>query len=120
MVVRKLLEAADKGEDWAVKMCGDRMLPPARTLGELGLFTNCKTPADFQAAVIGAIAAGAIAPVEGAHINGAIRAYSEAVEWSEIRAAVNALAAAGVRGLPALPKPPTDVAVPSSDLDPLS
>lgn len=117
-LVATLLAAAADKEDWACKILADRLLPPQRTIGELMIFQGCRTPVEFQAAILGAVSAGTISPTEANALNAAVRAFAEASEWGEVRAAVAVLAAAGVRGVPALPRPPETVAVPN--VDPLS
>ena len=118
LVVNKLITAAREGEEYAVKILSDRILPASRTLDNVGIFEGCETPEQYAAAVLGAVAAGAISPGEAKCLNDAIQAFGHSGEWAEVRRIHRALAARGVSGLPAMPTPMASL--PDPLIDPFS
>ena len=117
LIVGKLIDAAGQGEEFALRILSDRVLPASRTLDNVDIFQGCETPEQYAAAVLGAVAAGAISPSEAKSLNDAIAAYGNTGEWAEVRRIHRMLAARGTTGLPPLPAP---VAALPEPIDPFS
>ena len=119
MVLGKVLQAAIEGEEFALRILSDRILPATRTLDAVGLFDNCTTAEECAAAVLGATASGAITPGEAKALNEAVSAFAQAGEWSRVREYHRQMIARGVTNMPPLPPPPVALPAPV-ETDPFS
>lgn len=120
LLVGKLIQAVEAGEEFALRILADRCLPAGRTLDNAGIFENAKTTEEMSAAVLGALDGGVISPQEATSLNASIQAFGLAGEWREVRDLQRRLIAGGVRNLPPLPSPqPTALPAPV-DVDPFS
>lgn len=80
------LDAKDATERSAArKLLASLLFPRSRSLDAPDLFRGCRTPQDMLAAVTGGVAAGALAPDEGADLVKLVEALAESGQWEDLR-----------------------------------
>jgi hypothetical protein len=84
LVAEKAVEAVRSGDPKALRLVSSWLFPKERPL-DPGLFRGTRTPEDRAAAVLGAVATGAISPAEAVDIGKSVRELAEAGEWEDLR-----------------------------------
>ena len=95
-LTRQAIKLALDGDTTALKMCLERILPPARERPCLFKLPSMSTAADAAACmarVLEGIASGEILPVEGAALSSTINGYVKILEAAEFEARLLALEA---------------------------
>lgn len=95
-LTRKAVEMALAGDTTALRLCLERLAPPAKDKAITVALPALAGPADASAAmsaVVGAMAAGEITPSEAAAIAGVVETYRRTIEAVEIDARLAALEA---------------------------
>jgi len=93
-LTRQAVTMALAGDATALRLCLERIAPPRKDVPvafALPAMTTAKDAATAAAAVLGAVASGALTPTEGAHIMGLIEAYRRTLETTELEGRVTAL-----------------------------
>ena len=96
VLTRKAVEMALAGDTTALRLCLERLAPPAKDKAITVALPALAGPADASAAmsaVVGAMAAGEITPSEAAAIAGVVETYRRTIETVEIDARLAALEA---------------------------
>lgn len=93
-LTRKAVEMALGGDTTALRLCLERIAPPRRDAPvqfALPKMASAQDAAQAAAAVLDAVAAGDLTPIEGAHIMGLVETYRRTLETSELEARLAAL-----------------------------
>jgi hypothetical protein len=86
---RKAVEVALRGDVSALRLCLDRIVPPRRdrpVCFELPAMTESKDAMTASAAIVAAVAAGELTPIEAAELSKVVDSYArtlQAVEFEE-------------------------------------
>jgi len=93
-LTRQAVTMALAGDATALRLCLERIAPPRKDVPvafALPAMTTAKDAATAAAAVLGAVASGALTPTEGAHVMTLIEVYRRTLETTELEARVAAL-----------------------------
>jgi len=93
-LTRKAVEMALAGDTTALRLCLERIAPPRRDCPvqfDLPSMQSARDAAKAAAAVLDAVAAGDLTPIEGAHIMALVETYRRTLETSELEGRVAAL-----------------------------
>ena len=95
-LTRKAVGLALEGDTIALRLCLERIAPPkkdAPVLFDLPPMQSAADAAKAAGAVLGAVAAGDLTPIEGAHIMGLVETYRRTLETTELETRLTALEA---------------------------
>lgn len=93
-LVEKVIELALSGDVAALRICMDRLAPPARAESdpvEIPELAQASTMAERALAVVSAIGEGQVSPTAGLELLNAIAALARAIEVDELAGRVKAL-----------------------------
>jgi hypothetical protein len=91
-LVAKVVELALAGDSTALRICIDRLIPPAKARGDpVNLPTPSDSLSDNARNVIGALSEGKLTPEEAGEVMQALTAQARIVEIDEIEKRVAAL-----------------------------
>jgi hypothetical protein len=88
-IITKAIELAENGDTACVRLCLDRIAPPRKdhpVCFELPRMTESKDAVSASAAIVAAVAAGELTPMEAAELNKVVDGYArtlQAVEFEE-------------------------------------
>lgn len=88
-LTRKAVELALEGDTTALRLCLERIVPPRKDAPvqfEVPEMSCARDAAEAAGAVLEAVAAGELTPIEGAHIMGLVETYRRTLETSELEA----------------------------------
>lgn len=95
-LTRKAIDMALEGDTTALRLCLERITPPRKdTPVQFALppMKKAEDAAEAAGAILGAVGAGELTPIEGAHIMGLVDTFRRALELSEIETRITALEA---------------------------
>ncbi|MFH7326666.1 DUF5681 domain-containing protein [Desulfurivibrio sp. C05AmB] len=93
-LTRRVLEMALDGDFQALKLCLERLIPPAKDRPVTVSLPEMKEPGDLPritAAILAAVAAGEIGPTEAAALGKLVEQHGKAVELADIEARLRKL-----------------------------
>ena len=93
-LTRQAVTLALEGDTTALRLCLERIAPPRRDAPvqfDLPPMKSARDAAKAAGAVLGAVAAGELTPIEGAHIMTLVETYRRTLETTELEARVTAL-----------------------------
>lgn len=93
-MTRKAIELAKGGDIQALRICLDRLCPPRReatVMFELPKIENVADAVKAMAAIVSAVAQGALTPGEAQAVSGLVQNFSKAVETADLEARITKL-----------------------------
>ena len=103
VLTRRVVELAKEGNLMALRLCLERILPPRKDRPIAFTLPKIEGAEDLPkalAAILEAVAQGAITPSEGHTLTVMLEAYRKGLETADLEARVRALEKRGVRGEP--------------------
>ena len=90
----KAIELAKAGDMQALKLCMDRLLPPRRDTVLAFALPRMVTPEDAVkaiGAIVDAVAAGELSPMEAETLSGMVESFAKAIEISDLARRITAI-----------------------------
>lgn len=90
----KAIELAKAGDMQALKLCMDRLLPPRRDSVLAFTLPKMETPDDAAkaiGAIVDAVAAGELSPMEAETLSSMVESYAKAIEISDLAKRITAI-----------------------------
>ena len=93
-LTRKAIELAKAGDMQALKLCLDRLLPPRRDTVLAFALPKMETADDAVkaiGAIVDAVAAGELSPMEAETLSGMVEHFAKAIEVSDLATRISAI-----------------------------
>ena len=93
-LTRKAIELAKAGDMQALKLCLDRLLPPRRDTVLAFALPKMETADDAvkaSGAIVDAVAAGELSPMEAETLSGMVESFAKAIEISDLAKRITAI-----------------------------